>query len=862
METDPKEISDTWSYSIDVDKEDVALAEQSYDQPDLQETESTNDEHQPYNIGLGLDKFSERTDNENAYELLRQENADLRSRLDNLENSIKFKEKEKEREKQLNELLEAQKSYLQQSTNELKAAVLQAISNVIPQQNDDSFVHKSETPKVQSSKSKKRNRSRTKRLKKSKSQTRNVKALLKPSRGPTATKTNTIETSTEKQVDTALKNREEKNGHDETGIVSSSTRDFDEKKSAVHEDEEREETPAKEVEVELQDTIHEGGSMYTKDSVEIDDEAGDLNFKFEDEEEDLFTSNIDTATQQLLNKSRALLDDSLKFYDTTISTETTKTPSTKAKVSTIKKKGKTGTTKKTRKKKKATRRPKSQPSPISTSTENTDGRPQTSTGSAQESAQEQEGVLQNITTPLYKGKQHHQHSSVERTNMSTMQHENYTLLPSPIKQAPLTKPMIDRHWENQVAKNILTLYRSNMNTKPKQSNEHNQMSKTRRDPRSKKNKKLPPLRANNKTAAKPVKATETLSAKYKGKAVRTSRPNHIWFSGGGDVGRKAVWRGLLVANAEEALAEVENPQPSALERELEILEDQGRYRKYIALVEGLLKARGRIFKTSLRKKKSKRSANDQNIYNIRLATVRQWRQLAVVTNIFGMKCVNEGRFVIALTLLKKAKVYASMDHGEILDEVNEEDDDVTGEFSAASRHEMKAFVNDSMAYYYYRRHKPSAALQYIQKALRTHRRLEQWHHTAKCLLHLGCILSKLKKHDGAIRAMGDVLQMVEDERLEHGGASAQKICMIAVTYHNIAVEQLLISRVHEACVSSQNARRLAKLSLSYSNRWLRDFENTHQAALNSLSTSIEVRQKLRTKEQAQLFRNLSGALFS
>ena len=90
---------------------------------------------------------------------------------------------------------------------------------------------------------------------------------------------------------------------------------------------------------------------------------------------------------------------------------------------------------------------------------------------------------------------------------------------------------------------------------------------------------------------------------------------------------------------------------------------------------------------------------------------------------------------------------------------------------------------------------------------------------------------------------GQVLMMVEDGRLESGGASAQKICLVAVTYHNIAVEQLLLSRVHEACVSSQNARRLARLSLSYSNRWLKNFEATHRMALAALSTQREVRTK-------------------
>lgn len=104
--------------------------------------------------------------------------------------------------------------------------------------------------------------------------------------------------------------------------------------------------------------------------------------------------------------------------------------------------------------------------------------------------------------------------------------------------------------------------------------------------------------------------------------------------------------------------------------------------------------------------------------------------------------------------------------------------------------------------------------------------------------------------------------MVEDGRLESGGASAQKICLVAVTYHNIAVEQLLLSRVHEACVSSQNARRLARLSLSYSNRWLKNFEATHRMALAALSTQREVRVKIQSKDQAQLFQDLTKTMFA
>ena len=149
--------------------------------------------------------------------------------------------------------------------------------------------------------------------------------------------------------------------------------------------------------------------------------------------------------------------------------------------------------------------------------------------------------------------------------------------------------------------------------------------------------------------------------------------------------------------------------------------------------------------------------------------------------------------------------------------------------TAFNRYELKGYINDSMSYYYYKRGKLHAALQYAEKAMKLHFRLKQWEHVAKCHLHSGAILSKLQRHDEAIRAMGQVLKMVEDERLESGGPRHRKICLIAITYHNIAVEQLL-SRVMEACVSSQNARRLARLSLSYSNRWIKNFESTHRLA--------------------------------
>lgn len=178
----------------------------------------------------------------------------------------------------------------------------------------------------------------------------------------------------------------------------------------------------------------------------------------------------------------------------------------------------------------------------------------------------------------------------------------------------------------------------------------------------------------------------------------------------------------------------------------------------------------------------------------------------------------------------------------------------------SQRPQLVAFIHDSYAYFYYRRGKFNAALQSVNKAMRTHLKREEWAHVAKCHLHTGTVLAKLKKHDESVRCMGQVLAMVEDHRLEAGGASAQKICLVAVCYHNIAVEQLYLRRFTEACVSSQNARRLARLSMSYSNKWLKAFESTHKSCLGALAAQNQ-RDQL-DDEQKALFKNLTRALYS
>ena len=178
----------------------------------------------------------------------------------------------------------------------------------------------------------------------------------------------------------------------------------------------------------------------------------------------------------------------------------------------------------------------------------------------------------------------------------------------------------------------------------------------------------------------------------------------------------------------------------------------------------------------------------------------------------------------------------------------------------SQRPQLLAFINDSYAYFYFRRGKSSAALQCVNRAMRVHARRGEWSHVAKCHLHAGAVLARLKRHDESARCMGQVLRMVEEQKLEDGGASAQKICMVAVCYHNVAVQQLQLRRFTEACVSSQNARRLARLSMSYSNKWVKNFEGTHHACLTALAA--QNKRGALNAEQQELFKSLTQQLYT
>ena len=102
--------------------------------------------------------------------------------------------------------------------------------------------------------------------------------------------------------------------------------------------------------------------------------------------------------------------------------------------------------------------------------------------------------------------------------------------------------------------------------------------------------------------------------------------------------------------------------------------------------------------------------------------------------------------------------------------------------------------------------------------------------------------------------------MVDEGKLAFEEARPKELCMVAVAYHNLAVVQLRLQVPDAAAKSSQNARKIARLCLSHSNRWINIFHWTHQVALQDVKFQLENNYDL-TDEQLQSMTQLTDLLY-
>lgn len=180
-----------------------------------------------------------------------------------------------------------------------------------------------------------------------------------------------------------------------------------------------------------------------------------------------------------------------------------------------------------------------------------------------------------------------------------------------------------------------------------------------------------------------------------------------------------------------------------------------------------------------------------------------------------------------------------------------------------TRKDLTAATKEIQAYYYMRRSKMAASLQFVVSAINIYKASTESSRSfniAKCRIYEAFIQNRLNKHDKSMNSLEKILTMVEKGALDvHSDNKQQVLLLISTTYHNIAVQHLLTGHVSDACVSSQNARRLARLCLSVSTHYLPVLEFTHKQSLDQLSQMLQNSHD--QSQQANLFHGLITELF-
>ena len=140
---------------------------------------------------------------------------------------------------------------------------------------------------------------------------------------------------------------------------------------------------------------------------------------------------------------------------------------------------------------------------------------------------------------------------------------------------------------------------------------------------------------------------------------------------------------------------------------------------------------------------------------------------------------------------------------------------------------------------------------------------EDWIGVSKCRLHEAAVLGRMRKHKKALKCLGFVISDMESGKLESSTISqAERLCMVTICYHNIAALEIQLENFQQACIASQNARRLARLCLSFSNRWLKQLDATHRNALVAMISAREMREVFSSVEEKEYFSSLATAYYA
>lgn len=283
------------------------------------------------------------------------------------------------------------------------------------------------------------------------------------------------------------------------------------------------------------------------------------------------------------------------------------------------------------------------------------------------------------------------------------------------------------------------------------------------------------------------------------------------------------------------------PGGTALQANLDLLYEHQRYKDYLGVVEtllnGLLMDQTAVHTIS---ETARLQDSDQ--------VVVHWRQLVHTAVAFATLSIERKALDQALSVLLIAEKYAANDG--VLRRRDQ-------------RADLIGSVHNVFAYYFYLKKMCTSALMHCDKAMECHGETGSLLLVATTILHASATYCKQANFKMAHKKLYHFLAMVEDGQLGREDASCEQLSLVAIGYHNLAVLQLKMQAPHLACKSSQNARKVARLCLSYSNRWIDTFQRTHTIAIDKVKKELNrLRDQTQVSEaQQHLIDELTDALF-
>jgi len=196
-------------------------------------------------------------------------------------------------------------------------------------------------------------------------------------------------------------------------------------------------------------------------------------------------------------------------------------------------------------------------------------------------------------------------------------------------------------------------------------------------------------------------------------------------------------------------------------------------------------------------------SNDADVIDI----WRVCRQIAATCNAVAMAFLQQGKEEQCMELLRRAI--------DLTETPTVEEDDV-------GRIKLRAVTYNNIGCYHRKMGQPIEALGSLQRALNLLDHIHDAQHAGDTHLNICAMLSQMERHSEALEHAQTALILLQEELyFEQGGSTegaadekSKRFGVLAIAYHNVAVEQEYLGRVEECFTSYCKAAELAELKLS------------------------------------------------